>query len=175
MCEMKEKSKGEICNIANINGNVLDTLVIDKIKEIINEYPPTFGDVSGKMINYSTDSVSCSELQMLEKRLTSVEQSIQNMLTAISLSSNQDILVEMTKRVEALTIDKIELINSINQVKNSSNCQDEAPDCYSIINSLSPYNDNVWDFMGVGDKREICKCIINKLTWDGEVVQLCVT
>lgn len=172
LCEMKEKSKKTRCNVSNINGNVLDKLIINELKKIIKEKSPLFQDM-----NFKKTLIECnymgSENELIEKKISEIDLSIMNIMSSIEKGQPESVLEIMYKRMEKLDKEKKDLNKRLSQANSvGKNSKSNSINMEFIYKSLCSFNDSSWELMNVEDKRNLIKSVVDKILWDGKKIDM---
>jgi len=174
MCEMKEKSRRTRCNIKNINGNVIDSSILNEIKKIAVEYSPLLDNISEKesLVETTKGSVQ-SEIDEIRKQISVIEKGIENLVTIITKGLTDEIRDVMIKRMEELVKEKeIYKTKLLELTAVNKNIELNEFNLELVSERLCSLDDSVWELMDVANKRRMIKSAIDKILWDGEKLSL---
>jgi site-specific DNA recombinase len=152
----------------NINGNKLDSLILHELKIIMRQNPPLFDDVSLNVKLFSSDETAAGlEEDTIRKKVHEIDLGIQNLILAISKSTNSEAVEVLTKRMEELTCKKEELQNKLLNLQKNENREYGVHDLHMDIDGLVKFDDYAWELMSIKDKRMMMRSVIEKISWDG--------
>ncbi|QXM05989.1 recombinase family protein [Crassaminicella indica] len=172
MCEYKEKSKKMKCSIKNINGNKLDKLVIEEIKKIATNNIVLYEKLSKDIIEFkSKDDNICSEISMLENHIKVNERSIERLIHTLSQEQSSPASKYIIKHIETLDQKTKELKNRLTLLKNNNKIQLIPSQIDIIKNQLTTFP-KIIDTLDVSCKRNLIRSLVEKITWDGENVDI---
>jgi len=174
MCEMKEKSRKSRCNILNINGNTLDKSVLKEVKEFVVKNSPVFDEkLERKDLVEAAKDILEEENDILKAKIEEVDLSIQNLVAAIAKGQTDEVLSVIISRMEELTKEKETLNKKIAQMQDADKTAEfNRLNPEMVDRSLSSLNDSTWDLMGVYDKRNMIKSVVDKILWDGKKLDM---
>lgn len=173
LCELKEKSKGQKCDMKRPNGNELDRLVCEEVKKIAVNPSEFMKQLKHGLRNIDYNNESYQEkLQDLRKSKTKYENQIKNLLQLLAQSedtaANNYILNEINNfhtKIESL--DK--QIQEYLDIANSNTTSEEE---FEILAEMMSNTANSLDNMTVEQKRNALRSVIHKIVWDGDNVHI---
>ncbi len=174
MCEYKDKTRRERCQMKNIDGLILDKLVVDAILDyntsgtMIYEQLQSIKNNLHKNTNYYDD-----EIANLDKQIETVQLNIKNLMSTLMKSSNDDTIynyvkaeiTEQDKKLKQLQTQRVELANNNGIVRDYQEQYD------FIKDTLSSFKKS-FDYLTVEQKREYLRLIISRIEWDGETADI---
>lgn len=173
LCELKEKSRSQKCQMKRPNGNELDRLVCQRIRQL-SENSSDFIKLLKqglKSISYNDDAYQ-ETLKNLRKAKRDNENKINNLVSSLSETEAKEartyVLQEMdvlAKKVQALETQIQEYLC----LAESHNTSEE--DFQILTEALSTVAGSM-DTMTVEQKRMAFRNIIKKIVWDGENVHI---
>lgn len=171
MCELKEKSHGTKCNVKNIQGHKLDTLVSDEIIRLGNQGQLKEKIRSHKVTVQQQEEININQLQNIEEQIQTLEQEVNSLaqnfrkelsdFTAKLLSQQLDALGE---QLAALQAKQTVLQSNLQTTQANSQSLD-------IMNQLLQQYTLSGDLPTV-ERRNLLRTIIDKVTWDGENIDI---
>ena len=168
-CDIKYRSKGNVCKCRNANGNILDKAILEQIK-MLAEDKSVFRQELEKGRKLFTD-----DQNQLERQLASLRQeeaSTQKKLDALidSLAEAEDATMRglITKRVEALTGSYTDVKNRITELEAASKQQELGTEEFDLLVQMLAVFSSCVDNMGLEQKRAAVRALIRKVVWDGE-------
>ncbi len=174
MCELKEKSRKSRCDITNINGNTLDASILKELKNIAAKNSPVFDEVfNKKALVETTKNTVVLEIDTLQAKITELDMSIQNLVTAIAKGQKDEVLTLIFKNLEELTKEKENINKRISELQNVEKVVEfNGLNLELVAQSLGTLNDSTWDMMDVDAKRRMIKSIVEKIIWDGKKIDM---
>lgn len=173
LCETKERSHGERCSIKNPNGNELDKMVCEQIKQI-SEDSSTFMKGLENVQNEieSTRVEFDQQLSAFQKELQENEAQITTLVSSISKVENTPAFDYISAQINALHEANVKIKNRIAEleslIKPHSYSSDELEKMRDIIKSFA----KTFDTMNVEQKRMALRAFIRKIIWDGENIHV---
>jgi len=131
--------------------------------------PPLFDDVPVNKNLFSIDETEW-EKDTVQKKMNEIELGIQNLVLAISKSTNSEAVDVLTKNLEELTGKKEELNKKLLDIRKNESRDHGGCDLYITKESLGKFDDDAWQFMSIKDKRMMVRSVIEKVSWDGEKI-----
>lgn len=173
LCNTKERSHSECCDIRNISGNLLDKLVCEEIKKLSedgSDFIKTIEKAKKEILSENGDFAN--ELENLKKSCSENEKAIANLTKALAGNSESTAAEYIIKEIEQLHNTNEKLLFRINELENIKKRQIIDSSEFDILRDmLSNFGRNM-DIMTVEQKRAaICSCV-NKIIWDGENVHM---
>ena len=173
MCETKEKSKKQLCETKNINGNELDKAVCEEIKKLSAD-KSTFANQMNKAkksILLDSDGYA-NQLKDLEKQVSRneklIQKSVETLLTMEGTVSHDYI----TKEMERLHNENILLKDKIEEIKCITRDYELSDTDFDVLKDMLSSFSKVVDIMTIEEKRRAIKTIVKKVIWDGEDIHL---
>lgn len=172
LCELKEKSRKQLCKCKNINGIETDKLVIQKIKELTlptNDFISILKLLSNE--EYKENTKNQNELQTLNATLTRNKMKIESLIERISLIDIElinDIIVQIKK----LKSKNIEMEKRIAELTNEVNQETAQREIATLaLNMINKYM-KFFDTLDIVDKRIMIKMLVSSVESDGENVYI---
>ncbi len=173
ICNLKNRSKKNLCDNKNLNGNLLDKVVIDEIKKI-NESSDDFINRMERMREfYKWDCMIYEEKTFeLKQKETKIESKINSLVDSLVTTDSKMTKLSVEHRIEELNIELIFIKKNIVEFENKAknNVIDEL-EIEKIKNTLLDIT-KVIDIMKIDEKRNLIKSIIRKVIWDGKTVHI---
>ncbi|WP_037322960.1 recombinase family protein [Ruminococcus sp. NK3A76] len=173
LCEMKEKSHGKQCNMKRINGNDLDEQVIDEIKKLgadSSELMKLLCSSRKDLTESFTDFQSEIDKRLALKKKTEGE--CANLVNALTLAGESGAADDIIKKLNSLheQIDRLDMeIAEYSRLIDNGKITDES--FQSLAEMLTSFADNI-DGLNVMQKRDLIRCFVSRVEWDGENVHI---
>lgn len=173
MCELKEKSKRMKCNIKNINGNKLDKLVLEEIKKLSENNATLDIKISTDKINIETNNNNIeTEITILEKNIKNNERAITNLVDTLSQCQNSTAKKYIINQIETLDQKTTTLKDKIFNLREHTKYNQLKSNSLNIIDSILTTFPKMIDSLDVYSKRNLLRTLVEKITWDGENIDL---
>ncbi|SJZ38454.1 recombinase family protein [Garciella nitratireducens] len=173
MCEMKEKSKRTRCSMKNVKGNDLDKLVIEEIKRMAHDNSELKGNLQSDKLQIETKQNTIhNEIINLETNIKNNEQSINNLVSSLSKSQESaasKYIIQQINQLDKETAEMKERLLKLKENEENNNMKDNSLNVMGDM--LAAFNDNI-DEVDIEAKRMFLKSIIDKITWDGEIIKI---
>ncbi len=156
MCELKEKSRRQQCNTANLDGNLLDRQLTEFICTFVQTFslPPISELLSADCTNFSLPSTVYYQNKLKENK------------QQILFLSRQLVKIKSTAALQELTrqIDKLDMENKqmSAHLATVSPAPTSFPTDFAALFASAP----------IAVKRDFLKYIIQRITWDGKNVSI---
>ena len=162
-CQLKEKSKGQMCSSKNIVGNELD----DKISDILKYYKVPNIEIYKylKALNIDSEDSNKDELQILEKQLNQTNNEIDKIISNISYI-DKELMDNINKNLKELKLKSDKIQNKIEKIKlNNKENNEDIPD---ILKKAIENFDN----FDLNTKRELAKIVIAQIKGNGSKISI---
>lgn len=173
LCTTKERSRSQVCNMKNANGNMLDAKVIDVVKG----FGRNSSDMA-KLILHAKEQIGRNateydaEIAQLKTQIDQNNSVIQSLVLSIGKAEGthaEQYLIEQIDRLhekgESLKKRLAEL-ESIGKQHNLAGIE------FDVIRQLLSSIGNAIDSYSVEQKRTAIRTFIRKIVWDGENAHL---
>ena len=169
-CTLKEKSRGMKCNGKNIDGNMLDKLLMERIKQLI-----------------APNEKICRELKnIINTKSTIVDENDEYLILKTKYDNNQKSLDSLIQKIKYVDIDLIDDINKeVKKIKKENETIKEQLDIFEENKNLNKYEVDVakivleiieshfeqFDSLDLQEKKALLRLIINSATGNGDTVE----
>ena len=173
LCETKEKSRCQLCNMKNPNGNALDELVAGEIKKLSAD-PDAFlselADAERVLLRSRTEYEG--ELARLRKLIDENEKEITGLLSSLSKAAGtpaEDYILrqigELHEKEEGFRR-QMEALQSVSMEHALSGQE------FDLLKDLLSSFAGTFDNMSVEQKRAALRAFVKRVVWDGETVHV---
>lgn len=173
LCSMKERSRMECCTMKNVNGNLLDKLVIEEIKKISeddNEFLKQ-SNKSRKTLEQDLPEFECRRLRLVQE-VRDTEGEIAGLVSSLGKARGTEAEGYILKQIQELHKRKEETEERIQELEEEAMEQElSALEFQRIKETLFSFRETV-DIMDVRQKRAAIRALVKKAVWDGENVHL---
>lgn len=172
MCELKEKSKKQKCQCANINGLEADDLVMKEIKKLSMPTSKFYKALKNLSSNaFSKDDKNNQEIKTLRALINKNENDINSLLDKIKYV-DVSLLDNISDEIKKLKQTNKELEKQIKELTNTN--YDEINDKETsdlLLNILDTYF-TAFDTLDLNTKRNMIKLLVSSITSDGENIRI---
>lgn len=173
LCETKEKTHRQHCDMKNPSGNELDKKVCDEIKKLA-------GDKSEflKYLNESKKSIerlengNNTELQILKQKIGQNDKKIEALVHSLAKAENTPSYDYIIKEINELHRKNEQLQNTLTDLKCQIQQSNLSENEFDILESILVQFSESFDLMSYEEKRRALRVFIDKVTWDGENVHI---
>lgn len=173
LCELKEKSKGQKCDIKRALGNEADRLVCEEIKKLTADESEFMKMLKKEQKCLNINDSSCQDnLKKLRKSESDTEAKIKNLLQTLARTENssaQDYILneinELDKKIKSFEAQ----IKEYEDLANTGNISDT--EFESLADMLCSFADS-FETMNIEQKRLAIRAFIKRIVWDGERIHI---
>jgi site-specific DNA recombinase len=168
LCETKERSNGACCDLPRPNGNTLDALVCEKIKELAGN-PEIFAQqleqYSQQIANHSEEYDN--EMASLAQKSKEIDTQIQNLIQAIAMSSEVT-QSYMQQQIEALHQQKQDLQRRMDEIQSITRDylipEEEVAILVDMLSSFA----GTFDRMSIEEKRTALRRFVQRVEYHSD-------
>lgn len=171
LCETKERSRCELCNINNPNGNELDKMICEQIKRLSendSEFMKNLEKVKRELGSNSEDFDQ--QLSVLKKKLQESEQQIANLVEILTKTPNTPALDYITEQINSIHANKEKIKTRIGELESLTQNHLYSNEEFDKAKELLQSFGRSFDTMSVEQKRMALRMFIRRIVWDGENV-----
>lgn len=173
LCETKEKSQRNLCDIKNINGNALDKAVCEEIKKLSYDNSSFISQLKKARKSILSNSKDYSkEIKNKEKFIANNEKSIQNCIKALSDNQNKVSVKYINDEIERLHNENEALNKEIENIKCMVKDYSLSDSDIEIMKETIISFAKSVDMMTIEEKRNAIRMLIKKIVWDGDNVHI---
>ena len=169
LCTTKERSRGQVCNMKNANGNMLDAKIIDTVK--------SFGKQSSDMakqiaqiktrINGNRDGYD-AEIAKIKSQIEENEKNIKALVLSLGRSEGTNAEKYIMEQIDELHEKDEGLKKRLAELEGIMQQHDLAEIEFDLIRQLlSTMGANIEEY-SIEQKRAAIRTFIRKIVWDGE-------
>lgn len=173
LCELKEKSKCQKCDIKRPNGNELDKLVCLEVKRLAEESSDFMKNLRKGLRSFDYNDESYQEkLKELRKSKAKYDAQIKKLMQSLLETDGtaaHDYIIDKINETDSRiqSIDK--QIQEYVKLANSHSSSDEN---FEILADMMSKTADIIDSMAVEEKRTALRNIIHKVIWDGDKIHI---
>ncbi len=169
LCETKEKSRRKNCDVKTVNGNTLDSGILEKIQrlpenrfEFIRALERTKQDIQDG--RQETEA----ELDNLRKNLAELQKEIAGLVGVLAKAENTPAYTHILNQINELDGKEKQIrrrMEELEAVTRQNACSDK--DFNTFRQRLASF-DNAVNIMSVEQKRAALRVLVRRIEWDGE-------
>lgn len=169
VCKLKERSQKSLCNNKNVNGNVLDSMIVEKIKEL-DEDKSAFVEQLARSRSFFTGDRTEYEQQKtaLQQEKADLDKKTNGLLDSLAEIGDKDTRNLVTKRIEALSQQKKAVENRLQEVESLLNQHALTDSEFDLLRDMLAGFKRGIDDMPIEQRRAALKTVVRRVIWDGE-------
>ena len=169
-CEMKLASNKSKCSMKDANGNKIDKLVIDKIKEIAANSEEIYKDLKKKSkAELDNQKTYKTELHQLLKARKDAEKAIENGTKNMLNPMAPDVAKAVIKAIEEKQKELETLNANISQIQEAISASELTLSYFDEYMKMYSDFGNNFDKLDATEKNRMLRTIVEKIIWNGEV------
>ncbi|MGF7059959.1 recombinase family protein [Brassicibacter mesophilus] len=173
MCELKEKSRKQKCDINNVNGNDLDKLIIKELKSLASVESNLYGKIKKDKVSIETSQNSIkAEIKILESSIRNNEQSISNLVMSLSQAQNTSAEKYIIDQINSLDEQNANMKTRLLELREKSDNNQHKEDGLDLMKDMLATFTNIVDSLDIHGQRSLIKNLVDKVVWDGEKVDI---
>ncbi|MBQ4266162.1 MAG: recombinase zinc beta ribbon domain-containing protein, partial [Clostridia bacterium] len=173
VCNMKERSKKELCSRKNVRGNWLDSAIIEEIKQLGEDKENFLAQLeeskkfyTGKREDVDKSRTSLQEeLAQLDKKMTALVDSLADMTEGVARR-------QVSGRIEALGREREAIEIRLSEMEALANQQELNDNEFDVLRDLLTTFAGSIDGLGLEQQRTMISTLVRKVVWDGEKAHL---
>lgn len=173
MCKLKERSRRELCNVRNANGNLLDAAICVQVKHLADHSSDFMKQLEkAKSAHAGNHSEFETKLSTLRKEQAETQRKINALIDSLADFSDSTAAVHLKKRIEELNGQDATLSSRIRELESLTDEGVLVGMEFDLMRQLlTVFHDNI-DDMTVTQKRAAIRTVVRKVVWDGKVAHV---
>ena len=173
MCKLKERSRRELCNVRNANGNLLDAAICEQVKHLADHSSDFMKQLEkAKSAHAGNRSEFETKLSSLRKEQAETQRKINALIDSLADFGDSTAAVHLKKRIEELNAQDAALSSRIRELESLTDEGVLAGMEFDLMRQLlTVFHDNI-DDMTVTQKRAAIRTVVRKVVWDGKVAHV---
>lgn len=173
LCTMKEKSRMKCCAMKNINGNILDKMVLEEMKKIAEDD----GEFK-KQLNQSRNILKESrqeyemDLSRLKEELENTEGEIAGLVSSLGKAGGTIAEEYIVKQIDGIHKKKEGIEQRIKELKEVRVNHELSGLEFQLLNQTLSSFKGTMDTMDVKQKRMAIRTLVKRIVWDGVNIHL---
>ena len=173
MCKLKERSRRELCNVRNANGNLLDAAICEQVKHLADHSSDFMKQLEkAKSAHAGNRSEFETKLSTLRKEQAEIQRKINALIDSLADFGDSTAAVHLKKRIEELNAQDATLSSRIRELESLTDSGVLGGIEFDVMRQLlTVFHDNI-DDMTVTQKRAAIRTVVRKVVWDGKVAHV---
>ena len=169
VCKLKERSQKSLCNNKNVNGNMLDSMIVEKIKAL-DEDQSAFVEQLARSRSFFTGDHTEYEQQKtaLQQEKAELDKKTNGLLDSLAEISDKETRNLVTKRIEALSQQKKAIEGRLQEVESLLNQHALTDSEFDLLRDMLAGFKRGIDDMPIEQRRAALKTVVRRVIWDGE-------
>lgn len=173
LCELKEKSKSQKCNMKRPNGNELDKIVCEEIKKLSEDKSSFLSMLKKEQKSLNINDASYQEkLKSLRKSKSDNEAKIKSLVLSLTQSENTPAHDYILQEINALDEKTKSLQAQIREYEDLAKTGIMSDSEFEGLADMMLSFADSFDSMPVEQKRSAIRAFIRKIVWDGENIHI---
>lgn len=170
-CTLKEKSKSKKCKGKNIDGNKLDKLLVQKIKELISPNEKICNELK-KIINTKVNVIDENEEYFLLKTKYNKNQKILDGLIQKIKYIDIELIDEINNEVKKIKDENIKIQEQLKEFNKEKRVDELEVDIAKIVLNIIERHFEQFDTLDMLEKKALLRVIINSVKGNGDKVEV---
>ena len=173
MCKLKERSRRELCNVRNANGNLLDAAICEQVKHLADHSSDFMKQLEkAKSAHAGNRSEFETKLSTLRKEQAETQRKINALIDSLADFGDSTAAIHLKKRIEELNGQDAALSSRIRELESLTDEGVLAGMEFDLMRQLlTVFHDNI-DDMTATQKRAAIRTVVRKVVWDGKVAHV---
>lgn len=176
VCERKDKSRKELCNSKNANGNQLDTEICNALKGLSEDTSYFMKQLHLLKATLKKEDLPLNtENDMLHKKWKENEKAIENFLNTLAVTKEGKVQKRITEQMNRLESENETIQQQLTELKYASQIRELNEDPFDLLIDMTKSFAVAVDNMSFEQKKKYLRVLISKIVWDGEDAHLYLT
>ena len=169
VCKMKERSKKDLCNKRNANGNTLDLAVIEKIKQLADEKSDFVKQLEKSKIFYTGNREQYEQkLSTMKKEKADLEKKVSSLIDTLAELDDNSAKKSIVSRINEMNTQIDKISQGIDEMISLTAEHAFSDIEFDVLRQMLSVFKNTIDDMSYEQKRAAIQSIVRRVIWDGE-------
>ena len=169
VCKMKERSKKELCNKRNANGNTLDLAIIEKIKQLSSEKSDFVKQLEKSKIFYTGNREQYEQkLSAMNKEKADLEKKVSSLIDTLAELEDNSAKKSIVTRINEMNTQIDRISQSIDEMISLTAEHAFSDIEFDVMREMLTMFKNGIDEMSYEQKRVAIRTVVRRIIWDGE-------
>lgn len=167
-CECKEKSNGNLCQMPNIPGNILDKMTVAEILNLRQKLLKDGSYLQDEIEKIKDKIQEEQKKDIILKQIKDYSSQETALVDALGKSSSEAITKLILAKLDEITATKGRLQQQYNKkLLELQNSAEKYPCCLLAENILN-LNQEAWELINPARQKDILEIVIKEIVWDGK-------
>lgn len=166
-CELKEKSKGSLCQMPNIPGNILDKMAVAEILDLRQKLLKDCSYLQKEIEKIKDNIWDKQKKDIILKQIEDYSRQETALLDALGKSSSEAVTDLVLKKLEEITATKGRLQQQYNKELAELQENTEKYPCRLLAENILNLNREAWELINPARQKDILGIVIKEMIWDG--------
>ena len=171
MCELKEKSRRQKCNCKNVDGNKLDKLLMEKVKELIAPNEKIYKELNKMISAKSNTDIEDDEIIHLKKVYENNKRDLENLIQRIKYV-DIELIDDINKEVKRIKKENEEIESKLNELKQNEQINFINTNAIKIVMDIIKNHLEQFDKLDILEKRNLLRLLIDSAYGNGDNVEV---
>lgn len=169
VCELKERSRGQLCQMPNILGQQMDAMIIEEILRLKNAVITEYGFLEKELDRLEVVNYRQTESVLLKKQIESNQKQLDSLLNALGKSTNETTTDSILSRMDQISREQAELQKRFDQEQQSASVRplNIAPE-ELLAESILTMDLKSFTRLPAMRKKQMLETVVKEIIWDGE-------
>ena len=169
VCKMKERSKKDLCNKRNANGNILDLAVIEKIKQLADEKSDFVKQLEKSKIFYTGNREQYEQkLSTMKKEKADLEKKVGSLIDTLAELDDNSAKKSILARINEMNTEIDKISQGIDEMISLTAEHAFSDIEFDVLRQMLSVFKSTIDDMSYEQKRAAIQSIVRRVIWDGE-------
>ncbi len=169
VCKMKERSKKDLCNKRNANGNTLDLAVIEKIKQLADEKSDFVKQLEKSKIFYTGNREQYEhKLSAMKKEKADLEKKVSSLIDTLAEFDDNSAKKSIVARINEMNTQIEKISQGIDEMISLTAEHAFSDIEFDVLRQMLSVFKNTIDDMSYEQKKAAIQSIVRRVIWDGE-------
>lgn len=166
-CELKEKSKGSLCQMPNIPGNILDKMAVAEILDLRQKLLKDCSYLQKEIEKIKDNIWDKQKKDIILKQIEDYSRQETALLDALGKSSSEAVTSLVLKKLDEITATKGRLQQQYNKELAELQENTEKYPCRLLAENILNLNQEAWELINPARQKDILGIVIKEMIWDG--------
>jgi len=168
VCKLKERSQKALCNNKNVNGNILDAMIVDRVRHLDEDAGEFMEQLSRSRSFFTGDRTEYEQQKAtLQQEKAETDKKIAGLVDTLANMETGDVRDLVAKRLEALSQESKAIENRIQELESLLNQHEMTDSEFDLLSDLlAGFKEGLQD-MSIQQQRAALKTVIRRVIWDG--------
>ena len=168
VCKLKERSQKALCNNKNVNGNILDAMIVDRVRHLDEDAGEFMEQLSRSRSFFTSDRTEYEQQKAtLQQEKAETDKKIAGLLDTLANMGAGDVKELVAKRLEALSQESKAIENRIQELESLLNQHELTDSEFDLLSDLLAGFKEALQDMSIQQQRVALKTVIRRVIWDG--------